>query len=40
MPLSNPVIVIPGITANYLRDDYTLPPETIWSVLTKSYERA
>ncbi len=38
--LSNPVIVIPGITANYLRDDYTVPPETVWSVLTKDYERA
>ena len=40
MPLSNPVIVIPGITANYLRDDYSLPPETVWSVLTKEYERS
>lgn len=38
--LPNPVIVIPGITANYLRDDYTLPPETVWSILTKAYERA
>ena len=38
--LSNPVIVIPGITANYLRDDYTLPPDTVWSVLTKAFEWA
>jgi pimeloyl-ACP methyl ester carboxylesterase len=37
---SNPVIVLPGITANYLRDDYPLPPATVWSVLTNSYERA
>jgi pimeloyl-ACP methyl ester carboxylesterase len=35
-----PVIVVPGITANYLDDRYPLPPETIWSVLTKEYERA
>ena len=40
LPLSNPVIVIPGITANYLRDEYPLPPETVWAVLTKSYERS
>lgn len=38
--LPNPVIVIPGITATYLTDQYPLPPETIWSVLTKDYERA
>lgn len=38
--LANPVIVVPGITASYLDDRYPLPPETIWSVLTKSYERA
>ncbi|MGB8274955.1 MAG: alpha/beta hydrolase, partial [Alphaproteobacteria bacterium] len=40
MPLPNPVIVIPGITAIYLRDEYTLPPDVIWSVLTKEFERA
>lgn len=38
--LSYPVIVIPGITASYLQDEYTLPPEIVWSVLTKEYERA
>jgi pimeloyl-ACP methyl ester carboxylesterase len=38
--LANPVIVIPGITAAYLDDRYPLPPETVWSVLTKEYERA
>lgn len=37
---TNPVIVVPGITAAYLDDRYTLPPETIWSVLSKDYERA
>jgi pimeloyl-ACP methyl ester carboxylesterase len=40
MPPSNPVIVVPGITATYLRDFYPLPPETIWAVLEKDYERA
>lgn len=38
--LPNPVIVVPGITATYLRDEYTLPPQTVWSVITKQYERA
>jgi hypothetical protein len=40
MPLPNPVVVVPGITANYLRDEYVLPPEIVWSVMTKEYERA
>ena len=40
MPPSNPVIVVPGITATYLRDFYPLPPETIWAVLGKDFERA
>jgi len=40
MPLPSPVIVVPGITAAYLDDRYQLPPEVIWSVLTKEYERA
>jgi len=40
MPLPHPVIVVPGITAAYLDDTYRLPPDTIWSVLTKEYERA
>ncbi|MBX3322965.1 MAG: hypothetical protein KF757_08240 [Phycisphaeraceae bacterium] len=35
----DPVIVVPGITATYLRDDYPLPPETVWSVLRKDYDR-
>jgi pimeloyl-ACP methyl ester carboxylesterase len=41
MPLPKPVIVVPGITAVNLRDDYPVPPETVWSaVLEKEYERA
>lgn len=32
-----PVIVVPGITATYLDDHYLLPPETVWSVLTKKF---
>ena len=39
MPLPYPVIVIPGITATYLRDDYPLPPDEIWSVIKKEFER-
>lgn len=40
--LPSPVIVVPGVTATYLRDFYTLPPESIWSVLPlgKDYERS
>jgi pimeloyl-ACP methyl ester carboxylesterase len=34
-----PVIVIPGITASQLRDEYPVNPETVWSVLNKQYER-
>jgi pimeloyl-ACP methyl ester carboxylesterase len=37
--IPNPVIVVPGITATYLKDQYPLPPELVWSVLTKEYER-
>ncbi|MCZ6858679.1 MAG: alpha/beta hydrolase [Alphaproteobacteria bacterium] len=33
MALPNPVIVVPGITATYLVDEYPLPPEVIWKVL-------
>ena len=39
MNLPDPVIVVPGITASYLGDDYPLPPEDIWNVLTKRYEQ-
>ena len=40
MPQSDPVIVLPGITAAYLRDEYPVSPEVIWNVLSKAYERA
>lgn len=40
MSLPDPVIVVPGITANYLQDQYPLPPEDIWTVLNLNYERA
>ena len=40
MPASNPVIIVPGITATYLRDEYPVPPEIIWSVIKKDYARA
>ena len=39
MDLCHPVVVVPGITATQLRDEYPLPPELVWSVLTKDYER-
>ncbi len=39
MPIVCPVIVVPGITATYLTDEYPLPPETVWKVLEKQYER-
>jgi len=39
MPLPYPVIVVPGITATYLKDDYQLPPEYVWTVMTKKFER-
>ncbi|MGH7503524.1 MAG: esterase/lipase family protein [Longimicrobiales bacterium] len=34
-----PAIVVPGITASSLRDEYPVDPETVWSTLTKRYER-
>ena len=40
VPLPNPVVLVPGITATALRDEYPVTPETIWSaVLKKEYER-
>ncbi len=40
MALAHPVIVVPGITASSLRDEYPVSPEAIWTVLSKDYERA
>lgn len=34
-----PTIVIPGITATYLQDEYPITPETVWAVISKDYER-
>jgi pimeloyl-ACP methyl ester carboxylesterase len=34
-----PVIVLPGITATNLRDEYQLPPDLVWGVLKKDYPR-
>ncbi len=39
MDLPSPVIVLPGITGNNLRDEYPLPPNLPWTVLEKDYER-
>ena len=39
MPSTAPVIVVPGVTATYLHDLYPLPPETIWAVIRKNFER-
>lgn len=35
MPLPSPVIVVPGITASALRDEYELPPESVWTAVLK-----
>lgn len=37
--LPAPVIVFRGITATYLRDEYTLPPEAVWTVVRKDFAR-
>jgi pimeloyl-ACP methyl ester carboxylesterase len=40
MAVQNPVVVIPGITASELTDEYPLRAETLWSmVVNKQYER-
>ena len=40
MPVQNPVIVIPGITATDLVDDYPLHADEVWTmVFNKEYER-
>lgn len=36
----SPIIVVPGITASVLRDEYELPPELVWTTVSrKRYER-
>jgi len=37
--LQNPVIVIPGITASTLRDEYEVEAERVWAMLRRSYDR-
>ena len=39
MAVQNPVVVLPGITASVLRDEYPVNPEVVWTVLSKSYDR-
>ncbi len=39
MKLPPPVIVVPGITATYLQDEYPISPEIVWSVMTKDFDR-
>lgn len=40
MALANPVIVVPGITASNLRDEYSVEPDIVWSaVLNKGFGR-
>jgi len=40
MNFQNPVIIIPGITASDLHDDYPLNTETLWSIVfNKNFER-
>jgi pimeloyl-ACP methyl ester carboxylesterase len=36
--LADPVILLPGITATYLHDEYRLPPEIVWSVVRRRYD--
>lgn len=34
-----PVIVVPGITASTLRDEYAVTPDVVWNILQKHYDR-
>jgi pimeloyl-ACP methyl ester carboxylesterase len=34
-----PVIMVPGITGTYLRDEYQMPPDRVWGVLEHDYLR-
>lgn len=34
-----PVVVVPGITATHLRDEYPVDPEGVWGMVRKSWER-
>ena len=39
MSITYPTIVVPGITASYLKDEYSISPEFVWTILKKDYER-
>ena len=39
MPLPDPVIVVPGITAGTLHDHYVMPPDDLWTVIGHKFER-
>jgi len=39
MPIPNPVVFVPGITASELRDEYPVDFETVWALVTKDYAR-
>jgi len=39
MALCNPVVVVPGITASRLRDEYPASPEIVWNALKKDFRR-
>jgi pimeloyl-ACP methyl ester carboxylesterase len=38
-PLVDPVIIVPGITATYLRDEYPVDHEQVWGVIKNNFER-
>jgi pimeloyl-ACP methyl ester carboxylesterase len=38
--LAHPTIFVPGWMGTTLQDEYRVPPETVWSMLTRDYERA
>ena len=39
MDFQYPVVVVPGITASVLRDEYPPDPEPVWRVVERDYER-
>jgi len=39
MPVANPVVFVPGITASELRDEYPVDFDRVWAVVTKDYAR-
>jgi pimeloyl-ACP methyl ester carboxylesterase len=38
--LAHPTIFVPGWLGTSLKDEYRLPPEAVWSLLTRDFERA